>query len=55
MAPVRHGKSKLFEHLCMFLWLLDPNLRVLWVSVTSAIAEKPGAADAQWRSCRMSS
>lgn len=41
LAPVRHGKTMLLVHLCIFLFCLDPNIRVLWVSVAQRIAEKP--------------
>lgn len=41
LAPVRHGKTQLLNHICEYLWMLDPNIRVLWVSVTQGIAEKP--------------
>lgn len=41
LAPVRHGKTQELNHLCICLWMLDPNIRVLWVSVTQGIAEKP--------------
>jgi hypothetical protein len=41
LAPVRHGKTQLLDHICIILWMLDPNIRVLWVSVTQGIAEKP--------------
>ena len=41
LAPVRHGKTELLTQICIFLWMLDPNIRVLWVSATSKIAKKP--------------
>lgn len=43
LAPVRHGKTELLTQICIFLWMLDPNIRVLWVSATTKIAKKPVA------------
>jgi hypothetical protein len=40
LAPQRHGKTRLLGHFCIYLFCLDPNIRVLWVSVTQGIAEK---------------
>lgn len=41
LAPVRHGKTELLTQICIYLWVLDPNIRVLWVSATEKIAKKP--------------
>lgn len=39
LAPVRHGKTELLKHICQYMWILDPNIRVLWVSVTAGVAK----------------
>lgn len=41
LAPVRHGKSKLLTHFCIYLICLDPNIRILWLGVTQDLAEGP--------------
>jgi hypothetical protein len=41
LAPVRHGKTQLLTHFCVYLFCLDPNLRVLWLGVTQGLAEGP--------------
>lgn len=41
LAPVRHGKTELLTQICIYLWMLDPDIRVLWISATEKIAKKP--------------
>ena len=40
LAPQRHGKTMELRHLCIYLFCLDPNIRVLWVSAAVRTAEK---------------
>lgn len=40
LAPQRHGKTMELAHLCVYLFTLDPNIRILWVSAAQRTAEK---------------
>lgn len=40
LAPQRHGKTMLLVHLCTYLICLDPNIRILWISVAVRTAKK---------------
>ena len=40
LAPPRHGKTDLFEHLCVWLICQNPNIRILWNGRTEKMAKR---------------
>lgn len=42
MSPPRLGKTELVAHLCIWLVLRNPNIRILWVGGNGTIAEQAG-------------
>jgi hypothetical protein len=39
LSPPRHGKTDLMRHVCIWLILRDPNVRILWVAGHQRLAE----------------
>jgi hypothetical protein len=39
LAPPRHGKTDLFRHACIFLMLINPNIRIMWQSLNLTVAQ----------------
>lgn len=40
LAPPRHGKTELLIHLCLWLMLRDPNIRIIWIGGNNDVAKQ---------------
>ena len=48
LSPPRHGKSELLIHVCVWLIVLFPNIRILWVGGNERIAQRSVGAVARF-------